>query len=306
MIKYMLRDSLKMGLIVLLVLALIQPFGIDKLEEGRIPFILGQTVISVMGIFISFFISTALFGIKRTSDMTWPEFIRYTLIATVVNVSLLAVALISFNSWFHEGDPLCYWFWEGHFTIRPFFLMSMYVGSISVIVVLFQCYDYRNKRLKSELDEVKAINQLLEERQEMLTEVEENNDIEAEEECHEPVKQEQLVTIEGQGIGATLRVNPANIIYVESMANYADICYIADNETKHTTLRITLKQIRASLEAVDSIVQCHRAFLVNLDFVVALSSRNQGYQLQLFGIEKQIPVSRANTEAIKSKLAVTK
>ena len=87
------------------------------------------------------------------------------------------------------------------------------------------------------------------------------------------------------------------------MSNYADICYIADNETKHKTLRITLKQIRASLENVDTIVQCHRAFLVNLDFVVALSTRPQGYQLQLFGIEKQIPVSRANTEAIKSKLA---
>ena len=114
---------------------------------------------------------------------------------------------------------------------------------------------------------------------------------------------EQMVRIEGQGIDATLVLAPRNIIYVESMSNYADICYIADNETKHKTLRITLKQIRASLENVDTIVQCHRAFLVNLDFVVALSTRPQGYQLQLFGIEKQIPVSRANTEAIKSKLA---
>ena len=115
-------------------------------------------------------------------------------------------------------------------------------------------------------------------------------------------EQEQAVRIEGQGIDATLILAPRNIIYVESMANYADICYIADNETKHKTLRITLKQIRASLESVDYIVQCHRAFLVNLDFVVAVSPRPQGYQLQLFGIEKQIPVSRANTDIIKSKL----
>lgn len=88
------------------------------------------------------------------------------------------------------------------------------------------------------------------------------------------------------------------------MSNYADFCYIANNETKHTTLRITLKQIRATLEDVDSIVQCHRAFLVNLNFVVSLSTRSQGYQLQLFGIEKQIPVSRANTEVIKGRLVV--
>ena len=114
---------------------------------------------------------------------------------------------------------------------------------------------------------------------------------------------EPPITLIGQGLGAELTLAPSCIIYVESMANYADICYISGNETKHCTLRITLKQIREALACAEQIVQCHRAFLVNINFVVAMSSHNPGCYLQLFGMEKQIPVSRANTEIIKTRLA---
>ena len=98
-------------------------------------------------------------------------------------------------------------------------------------------------------------------------------------------------------------MDPRDILYVESMANYADIYYISDNEPKHLTLRITLKQIKETLSEFAYIVQCHRAFLVNINFVVSMTARNPGYQLQLFGVEKQLPVSRANNEVIKQALS---
>ena len=112
-----------------------------------------------------------------------------------------------------------------------------------------------------------------------------------------------MVVIEGQGQGARLEVDPSSILYVESMANYADIYYISENETRHITLRITLKQIKEILSEFGFIVQCHRAFLVNINFVVSMTARNPGYQLQLFGVEKQLPVSRANDDVIKSALS---
>jgi hypothetical protein len=34
-----------------------------------------------------------------------------------------------------------------------------------------------------------------------------------------------------------------------------------------------------------------------------MTARNPGYQLQLFGVEKQLPVSRANNDVIKSALS---
>lgn len=305
MYKSSLKETLKISLFVLLFLALIQPFGIDELQERRIAFILGQTTIVALTTFFVFILTSNLFKIKKVALLGFRKYLLSTLFGFSLETSLLGFLLITFNSWFNTGDPFLYWHnYDGSFTLRPWCIMSMYVGAIGLFVLLFQMFEYRNSRLKSELDEVKAINLLLEQRQEKIVEEEEcleRNVLEDKEESG--AEQEQMVRIEGQGIDATLVLAPRNIIYVESMSNYADICYIAENETKHKTLRITLKQIRTSLENVDTIVQCHRAFLVNLDFVVALSTRPQGYQLQLFGIEKQIPVSRANTEAIKRKLA---
>lgn len=305
MYKSSLKETLKISLFVLLFLALIQPFGIDELQEGRIAFILGQTTIVALTTFFVFILTTNLFKIKEVTLLGFRKYLLSALFGFSLETSLLGFLLITFNSWFNTGEPFLYWHnYDGSFTLRPWCIMSMYVGAIGLFVLLFQMFEYRNSRLKSELDEVKAINLLLEQRQEKIVEEEEcleRNVLEDKEESG--TEQEQMVRIEGQGIDATLVLAPRNIIYVESMSNYADICYIAENETKHKTLRITLKQIRTSLEKVDTIVQCHRAFLVNLDFVVALSTRPQGYQLQLFGIEKQIPVSRANTETIKRKLA---
>ena len=72
--------------------------------------------------------------------------------------------------------------------------------------------------------------------------------------------------------------------------------------TNHKTLRITLKQIKESLDELPVMVQCHRAFIVNLNFVISITNRSSGFQLQLFGTERQIPVSRSFNPLVKEKL----
>lgn len=86
------------------------------------------------------------------------------------------------------------------------------------------------------------------------------------------------------------------------MANYANICYMQQGEICHQMLRLTLKSVKESLSNAGYMVQCHRAFLVNLNFVVQLLHQDTGYSLQLFGVEQQIPVSRSNVESMKNKL----
>lgn len=43
-------------------------------------------------------------------------------------------------------------------------------------------------------------------------------------------------------------------------------------------------------------------YIVNLNFVIIMSNRNTGYQLQLFGTDKPIPVSRTFTPQVKERL----
>ena len=185
-----------------------------------------------------------------------------------------------------------YFYIDGHFSLDEMLCRCLNIAIVTVFIFLWSFYDFKNDKLRRELDDMKAINSLLEKRQEKLFQREDERE-------EKPV----MVVIEGQGQGARLEVDPSNILYVESMANYADIYYISENETRHITLRITLKQIRETLSEFGYIVQCHRAFLVNLNFVVSMTARNPGYQLQLFGVEKQLPVSRANNDVIKSALS---
>ena len=96
---------------------------------------------------------------------------------------------------------------------------------------------------------------------------------------------------------------PESLIYVESVANYAEVCYLCEKEIKKISLRTTLKQLKESLSTHVSIIQCHRGFIVNLDFVETLQCENNSYYLNLFYVDKKIPVSRTKKADIKAALA---
>ena len=150
----------------------------------------------------------------------------------------------------------------------------------------------RNWHLRCQLDEVRAVNAMLEQYQ--------KGNEERAEEAGEAEK-ETVCRFEGATANAVLEVRPSDIIYVESMANYADVWYMEGDEPRHKMLRITLKSIKESLEGIGCMVQCHRAFIVNLNYVIAMTNRPTGYQLQLFGTDKAIPVSRSRLKEIKEQ-----
>ncbi|MBQ0103297.1 MAG: LytTR family transcriptional regulator DNA-binding domain-containing protein [Prevotellaceae bacterium] len=54
----------------------------------------------------------------------------------------------------------------------------------------------------------------------------------------------------------------------------------------------------------DFIVQCHRGFLVNLEYVESMEGSNGRLFLNMFYSEKKIPVSRANKITIKETLSI--
>lgn len=279
------KGAAKNSLYVLLILALIQPFGIDSMQQGRIPFLLTLSVGAFASVVIAMLLSNMLMR-NTISQESMGRSIVHLLVFYLINTPLLGAILLTILSWFLAGDPLQYWYIKGGtFNLAAWGTTTLYVSCISAIVAIIVIYQLRNDKLRQRLDEVEQMNRLLEMRQERIVET-----------------QKEMVEFIGQGLKSHLMVAPTDILYVESMANYADICYIADNEIHHSTLRITLKQVKETLAPCENIIQCHRAFLVNLNFIQKITDRNSGYQLQLFGLDKQIPVSRANESVIKQKL----
>ena len=303
----------KTCMFVLLFLSLIQPFGIDTVKQGRIMFILTETLCSFVSVVFSMFLTNIIMH-NRIEKESQRKALTHLLTFFLINTPILGAMLLTFVSWFNDGDPLLYWHTDdGRFNYWGWGTMTMYVSCVSVIVGIVVFYQLRNSKLQQRIAEMEEMNQLLEKRQEKknveedLKSAEEmtndsgNSDARIEVDNRNEAE-ERLVEFCGQGQKSYLKVAPQDIIYVESMANYTDICHITNDEIHHSTLRITLKQTKSVLADADYILQCHRAFLVNINFIQKITDRNSGYQLQLFGLEKPIPVSRTNENTIKQRL----
>lgn len=282
------------------VLALLEPFGIDRIKEYRLLFIAAEGLLATMVAIVSICFAQLFFNqnAQQTQSrwvMAWQH-----LVVHLINIPLLSAVLLTFNGWMNAGDLKAYWFYQGEFTLQGYGIMCASVAIISVFVFVVLLILTFNKKLQLQLDEVRAINNMLESRLERMTIEQENQELQS------SSHSENLptITLEGSTGGLSITVSPTDIVYIESMSNYADICYMEEGHICHQQLRITMRQLREQLADFDYLISCHRAYIVNLNFVSSLSIRpgSDYYQLHLFGDEKQIPVSRSNTDEIKKRL----
>jgi len=93
---------------------------------------------------------------------------------------------------------------------------------------------------------------------------------------------------------ATIFDIPTNQIrYIEALQNYVKIGHLnADRQLVEQTVRATLKGF-LDLSQEDSIVRCHRSFLVNRETITSISGNAQGLLLTIADCDKRIPVSRS-------------
>lgn len=165
---------------------------------------------------------------------------------------------------------------------------------ICIVILGFQTLCYWIRNLYRERNELQAINEMLKQQQELhAVQIDEDSTTEEEKQCilHSDYNDQEIT------------LNPRSLIYVESVGNYADVCYIDNEQLTNTTIRTTIKQLKDDLLDQDFIVQCHRGFLVNLEYVESMEGSNGRLFLNMFYSAKKIPVSRANKTAIKEALS---
>lgn len=162
--------------------------------------------------------------------------------------------------------------------------------SVAIIIAGAQCMCYVIYRSYYERKEQMVINVMLKQQKDA--------DSESSSAPHNP---SECVLHSDYG-GQNLVINPQDFIYVESVANYADVCYMADGQVTHSNLRTTIKQLKDDLQGNGFIVQCHRGFLVNMRHVESLDGSQSRFFLTLRPTAKKIPVSRTHKLAIREAL----
>lgn len=294
--KVIIQESTVVALIVAFILAVLQPFGLEKAGDARLFVIVVNSLFSFVSSCLSFLLVKCLLNWSIEFSKKTSETLRGALCVSLVNAPILAffTCCISY-SWTAGGELFSAMYdSNGHFTMRLFGLALLEIFLLTPIILAVIFYRMRNRTLNIALADVRAINAKLEQRQEKL---------EQEREALEDRHEEEKCKIVGNTYQSVFEVYPSDIIYVESMSNYANVYYLEDEEVRKRSLRITMKQMKTTLADYDYLVSCHRAFLVNLNYVQSMKGRpSTGFELQMFGSDKTIPVSRTYSEDFKNQV----
>ncbi|MEL6639185.1 MAG: LytTR family transcriptional regulator DNA-binding domain-containing protein [Bacteroidota bacterium] len=120
-----------------------------------------------------------------------------------------------------------------------------------------------------------------------------------------PPSNPRPATIQVQLPQTQIEVSPDQLLYVESLGNYARL--VSHHHTagaQREVVRSTLKQLEREL-CSEHIIRCHRSFIVNLQRVEAVTGNAQGFKLQLRDTEQQVPVSRKYVPQVRHYFAAT-
>lgn len=83
-----------------------------------------------------------------------------------------------------------------------------------------------------------------------------------------------------------------NLLYIVSNGNYVNFYLNEDGKITRKTLRNSLNDIEKQLIDFPHCIRTHRAFIVNMNFIINKKGNAQGYRLKLKGINEEVPVSR--------------
>jgi hypothetical protein len=98
------------------------------------------------------------------------------------------------------------------------------------------------------------------------------------------------------------RLNPRNIIYLNSNDNYVTIVSVKGDTQNKTTIRGTLKAAEWELRKNNRFLRCHKGYIVNLDFIERVSGHKQKMKIRLQPNGTEIPVSRSRADQICRKI----
>lgn len=264
------------AVIIFLILYLLEPFGLSRLESGQLWVSLGAALISAG-------VSSVFVWVLPPVFPRWYAEQGWTLGKEVVNTLALLLSI-----------AVCVWLYVAWLTgmvlsLRLFFVVLLWVLILGAFpTVLFALWN-RNIQLARNLRKATEMNQSLSVKPE--------------------VEKPSSVPLVFQGdTREALEVDAMSFLYAESEGNYIRLYYLSSQDPNPASklLRLTMKQAEASAVSAPFIVRCHRAYLVNLRRVTRVDGNSQGCRLRLEGCADEVPVSRSYVKKVQALIAAGK
>lgn len=267
---------------------LMRPYGLENSVSDNLWALqsLGCSVLIFVGAMIAEIIVSYLFRLPCDYSKEWSYQIRRKVIFYLIMITLISALIGTYFTMIEWGCKHWYYYWidyDGNFSLKWYFNSFVQNLVYALFVSIYWLFMTNSRKKEYKIQELLSLNDAID-----RTETVEDG-------------QPCIVEINGES-KETLSVDPSDILYIESVANYLSVWYFLDGDLKQKRIRNTLKNVEELLADYTFLLHCHRAFLVNIRFITHVDGNSAGCQLHLFSIDRTIPVSKANIEALRQAL----
>lgn len=259
--------------IVIFILAIFEPFNFRLNSLGQVWVLIGFGLLTMLVTSIAFVLFPKIFKRFYNPDK-WTT--GKSLLNNVFFLIIMGIGVVCYD-YFIVMKQLPEYFPMG-FLVDLLAALTIGIIPLSIITIITQ-----NNALKRNLNSSKEINQILSERIKIS-----------------PIK-EDLITL-NKSTKESISIRPEDILYMESEGNYVNVHYRQDEKVTYKQIRSTIKQMEETLQNHPMFIRCHRAFIVNINYISNAEGNAQGYQLTLSNVPLEIPVSRTYLKNIKDAL----
>lgn len=259
--------------IVIFILAIFEPFNFRLNSLGQVWVLIGFGLLTMLVTSIAFVLLPKIFKRFYNPDK-WTT--GKSLLNNVFFLIIMGIGVVCYD-YFIVMKQLPEYFPMG-FLVDLLAALTIGIIPLSIITIITQ-----NNALKRNLNSSKEINQILSERIKIS-----------------PIK-EDLITL-NKSTKESISIRPEDILYMESEGNYVNVHYRQDEKVTYKQIRSTIKQMEETLQNHPMFIRCHRAFIVNINYISNAEGNAQGYQLTLSNVPLEIPVSRTYLKNIKDAL----
>ncbi|RYD58409.1 MAG: LytTR family transcriptional regulator [Sphingobacteriales bacterium] len=272
--------ALGIGLLISGVLFVFQPFGLFLVENGaaKNAIIAGYGLITFLVIVIKGIVVPAFIpAIYRKEVWTFGKDLFYD---GLLSFLIIGTCNLLYSVWVFNYELS----WRGFLFFQ---LATLLVGFLPYTVLAM----YKHIRLLQ---------------RNIQTATSLNAGLETYQEDHTNAPADDLLLIKAESGYDKLELSPSAFAYAESADNYIKVFYEEQGVLREKMIRFTLKKLEDLFGNHPGIVRCHRAYIINVQFVASFSGNAQGLKLEVRNSEGMlVPVSRAMVPAIRGLLNST-
>lgn len=289
----MVKEKLISALIAALFFAVFRPFGLSEFDwQMRFLLIFGVFVMAFISCVINEYFVSYVLRMPLGANQKPSYVIRRSVFFQVCNILLLSVFLALYLDLFACNERV-----NNHFSWQTYKLSLLVCAGISFFIGLYWRNVYLRRYYARQLEEAQLLNGVLMERARNAEFIEAKHEPHA---TNEEVKSQEVL-LEGT-TKDSVRLCISDFLFAESEGNYVCVHYLENDEAKQTMLRTSMKSVATILCTNPSVMQCHRAFLVNLLHVKSVEGRSSGIGLKLHHCSFVVPVSKGYVNDVKERI----